>query len=131
MMTPKERYEHDPVFHQLVDLLRHYLEENACRQYTPTELREAVILAASMYDFLHIRPMIMTDRELWDRNLMGSWDAKKRDRVRIMAGWDQAGKLGHRLGADILVGGQTWTPVLWDGEEDPDWHKAAGLNTEW
>jgi len=26
--------------------------------------------------------------------------------------------------------GMKWTPVLWDGEEDPDWHKTAGLDFE-
>jgi len=30
----------------------------------------------------------------------------------------------------VFVGGQAWTPVLWDGEEDPDWHKSVGLRED-
>ena len=52
-------------------------------------------------------------------------------RVRIKPGWDKAGKVGKTLGPAIYAGqgmGQSWTPVLWDDEEDPDWHKTAGLD---
>ena len=52
--------------------------------------------------------------------------AKYRQRVAISEGWGDAGKTGVRLGPDVMVG-QAWTPVLWDGEDEPDWHKAAGL----
>ena len=48
------------------------------------------------------------------------------ERVRIRAGWGGGGREGMRLGPDVYVR-QEWTPVLWDDEEDPDWHKAAGL----
>ncbi len=44
MMTAKERYREDPVFHAIVDMLRRELRRS---EFTPTELREAVILAAS------------------------------------------------------------------------------------
>lgn len=77
MMTPKERYQNDPVFRQLVEVLRHYLEENACRQYTPTELREAVMLAASMYEFTHIRPIVMTPHGLFAGEYMGTWERSR------------------------------------------------------
>lgn len=50
-----------------------------------------------------------------------------RERVHIRPGWYEAGKLGTRLGPDIHVGGQSWTPVLWDSEDDPTFHKTAGL----
>lgn len=39
---PADRYMRDPVFHGLVDMLGAYLEDNAMRTWTPTELREAV-----------------------------------------------------------------------------------------
>lgn len=57
---PEERYQSDPVFRNLVDLLRHMLEENAMRQYTPTELREAVMLAACQYEYTHVRPLLVS-----------------------------------------------------------------------
>lgn len=47
-------------------------------------------------------------------------------RVRIRAGWLDEGLLGTVIGAQVLLG-QWWCPVLWDGEDDPDWNKSAGL----
>jgi hypothetical protein len=55
---PKDRYLSDPVFHALVDLIYSFLEKDGARLYTPTELREACMLAASMYEALHIRPIM-------------------------------------------------------------------------
>ena len=45
MMTPRERYQRDPAFARLVKTVYASLER--C-EFTPTELREAVILAAIM-----------------------------------------------------------------------------------
>lgn len=46
-MTPQERYLRDPEFHTLVDLLENFIQQ---AKYTPTELREACILAATRYE---------------------------------------------------------------------------------
>lgn len=46
MMPPEERYLRDAEFHALVDLLYGFIVR--C-QYTPTELREAAILAATRH----------------------------------------------------------------------------------
>jgi len=49
----------------------------------------------------------------------------------IKEGWEDAGLRGKVLGPDVICpnrAGQKWTPVLWDGEEDPDWNKTAGLD---
>jgi hypothetical protein len=46
--------------------------------------------------------------------------------VRIKVGWEDAGRLGKQLGEPVFVQ-QWWTPVLWDDEEDPTFHKTAGL----
>lgn len=54
--------------------------------------------------------------------------ARQDARVQIRTGWYEAGRRGKRLGPDMHVGGQHWTPVLWDDEEDPDFHKSAGLD---
>ncbi len=61
---PEDRYTRDPVFRNLVDLLSHMLEENAMRTWTPTELREAVMLAACMYEMRHIRPLIIPSKPM-------------------------------------------------------------------
>ena len=60
MMTPQERYMQDPVFHALVQTLRSELAKGA---WTPTELREAVMLAATAHEAETVRPMILTRGE--------------------------------------------------------------------
>lgn len=55
-MSPGERYQRDPVFRALVDTMRSQLR--AC-QVTPSELREAVILAAQMHEAENVRPLGM------------------------------------------------------------------------
>jgi hypothetical protein len=47
--------------------------------------------------------------------------------VQIRPGWDKAGRRGVTIGKSVVVGGTFWTPVTWDGEDDPDWFKTAGL----
>lgn len=49
------------------------------------------------------------------------------ERLRIREGWDSAGSSGDRLGPDVSAGGLRWTPILFDGCEDPDLHKANAL----
>jgi len=63
-----------------------------------------------------------------DRRGPHDWDCSRNNprRVRIKEGWGGAGQEGVILGANVDVE-QLWTPVLWDDEEDPDWHKTAGL----
>ncbi len=46
-MTPAERYHHDPIFHHLVEILRHELE---AARMTPTEVREAAMFAQILYE---------------------------------------------------------------------------------
>jgi hypothetical protein len=53
-MTAEERYTRDPEFHALVHQLLNQIEAG---RFTPTELREAVILAATKYEMYHIRQM--------------------------------------------------------------------------
>ena len=49
-------------------------------------------------------------------------------RIRIKLGWDEGGKEGVLLAGPIRdTGGQDWMAVQWDGDDDPDMHKAAGL----
>lgn len=55
-LTPEERYRRDPAFRVLVDTLRAAL---AGGNYTPTELREAAILAAAAHEAETIRPLFI------------------------------------------------------------------------
>ena len=50
-------------------------------------------------------------------------------KVIIKEGWEDAGKIGEVIGEVqyLTAAGQEWTPVLWDGDEDPSWCKSAGL----
>lgn len=50
------RYTHDPVFAHLVDLIGSLLEGQDGLLFTPSELREACMLATMRYEQLHIRP---------------------------------------------------------------------------
>lgn len=47
-------------------------------------------------------------------------------RVRIKVGWWGEGLTGRVLGRDVFVE-QYWTPILWDGDEDPSFFKTAGI----
>jgi hypothetical protein len=58
MMTPAEQYKYDPKFRQIVDILRNEL---MCYEFTPAELRQAVILAATMHADQNIKPLIYID----------------------------------------------------------------------
>jgi len=56
LMSPEQRYQMDPWFHKLVDMLAHFIIE---AKFTPSELREAAILAATRYELSTTRgPMI-------------------------------------------------------------------------
>lgn len=57
-MTPQERYERDPQFRTLVDTLHAAIQR--C-QYTPTEIREAAMLAAIHYDSYTTRRLFVAD----------------------------------------------------------------------
>jgi len=56
-MTVRERYENDPVFHACVDQMQSVLES---AQFTPTEMREAAMLAQILYEERHVRPIVFT-----------------------------------------------------------------------
>ena len=51
-MKAEDRYLHDPVFKTLVDFIYRGIEE---KQYTPTEVRDAAMLAAIKYEMNHVR----------------------------------------------------------------------------
>jgi hypothetical protein len=52
-MTGEERYRHDPQFKMLVDMIHSMISK---LEYTPSEIRDAAMLAAIHYEMLNIRP---------------------------------------------------------------------------
>lgn len=60
MKSATERYQTDAAFRQLVDLLYSQID-NA--QYSPTEIREAAMLAHILYEERRVRPMMLTDAD--------------------------------------------------------------------
>ena len=46
---------------------------------------------------------------------------------KIRKGWWGAGKEFQILGPSINVKNQYWTPILYDGEEDPDFLKTEAI----
>lgn len=52
MKTPKEKYMNDPEYHHLVNMLEGLIEQ---ARFTPSELREACILASINYEMRRVR----------------------------------------------------------------------------
>ena len=67
--TADARYKSDPQFAMVVNVLRSYMEQ---AHYTPTELREACHLAACMYEWEHVKPLMIDPKEPFKWNLRGS-----------------------------------------------------------
>ncbi len=51
MLSAEDRYYNDPEFRALVELLYRFVVGG---KYTPSELREAIILAATKYEMSHV-----------------------------------------------------------------------------
>lgn len=62
MKSATERYRTDSSFKQLVDMLQLLVRDG---QFTPSELREACVLAATINEYQTIRPMLV-DRDNLD-----------------------------------------------------------------
>ena len=60
------RYKDDPEFQVLVDTLYSLIGQS---QYTPTELREACHLAACMYEWKHVRPLLIDPKQPFKWNI--------------------------------------------------------------
>jgi hypothetical protein len=72
MMTPAEQYKYDAKFRQIVDILRNELMRY---EFTPSELRQAVILAATMHADQNIKPIIyMDEAKLFTPAMFGGLD---------------------------------------------------------
>lgn len=61
MMAIRDRYANDPHFHTLVDAMQAHI---LAGQFTPTEIREAALLAQIIYEETHIRPTFFTREQV-------------------------------------------------------------------
>ena len=52
LKSPRERYLNDPEYYRLVNMLEGLIEQAA---FTPSELREACVLACINYEMRHVR----------------------------------------------------------------------------
>jgi hypothetical protein len=60
-MTSRERYNQDPLFRMLADTIYRIAERAHAdgNTFTPTELREAAMVAAVMFEERHMRPVVL------------------------------------------------------------------------
>lgn len=71
-LAAEERYQRDQVFAYIVDTLYSMLCVNHDKlQFTPTEMREAAMLACTKYEYTHVRTELLVKRgpkwSLYDR----------------------------------------------------------------
>lgn len=59
MKTPREKYMNDHEYNRLVDMLESMIEH---ARFTPSEMREAVVLACINYEMRHVRQSTIDPR---------------------------------------------------------------------
>ena len=59
MKSPKDKYMNDPEYHHLVNTLESFIHQ---AKFTPSELREACVLASINYEMKHVRDMHIDPR---------------------------------------------------------------------
>lgn len=79
MKTPKEKYLSDPSYNRLVTTLEGLIEE---ARFTPSELREACVLASINYEMRHIREYGIDSRVLEALDTLETFATQKRPTLR-------------------------------------------------
>jgi len=70
-MTPREKYNNDPDYCALVKMMVHFIE--GCK-YTPSEMREAAVLASIIYEQHQVAPVrIYPDRVMGHLQGLQDW----------------------------------------------------------
>lgn len=59
MKSPKDKYMNDPEYHSLVRMLEDFIEKS---RFTPSELREAAVLASINYEMRNVRQQAIDPR---------------------------------------------------------------------
>jgi hypothetical protein len=70
MKTPRDKYMNDPEYHHLVCMLEQMIEQ---ARFTPSELREACVLASINYEMRHIRDQQIPVRVAESFNILDKW----------------------------------------------------------
>lgn len=78
-LSAEDRYRRDPLFSRLVDMMTMHIED---LQLTPTEMREAAMLACLRFEQMHPRPMVFEHPSL-SRSAMAMME---RDMIRPYQG---------------------------------------------
>jgi hypothetical protein len=79
MKTPREKYINDPEYHHLVKTLEHMIES---AYFTPSELREACVLASINYEMRHIREQNIDPRAEQALHILDEWANRKSGKNR-------------------------------------------------
>lgn len=79
MKSPKEKYMNDPEYHQLVSMLEHFIEG---ARFTPSELREAVVLACINYEMRHVRGATIDPRAAEAFRILDDFASRREPRRR-------------------------------------------------
>ncbi len=70
-MTPKDKYRNDVYYHNLVDVMISYIQK--CN-YTPSELREAALLASIIYEEQRMPKRMLIPSNVEDAiNILSTW----------------------------------------------------------
>lgn len=75
MKTPRDKYLHDPEYRRLVDVLEDFIEQ---ARFTPSEMREAVILACINYEMKHVRQATFDPRTMEAFRILDEFTTKIR-----------------------------------------------------
>ena len=84
MSSPKERYETDPYYKRLTDLIENFLQT---AEFTPSEVRECAVLACIHYEMKHCFnhfyavPMKVNDALKTLANFRNEEELKKREKA--------------------------------------------------
>ncbi|MDP1774244.1 MAG: hypothetical protein Q8L15_18405 [Methylobacter sp.] len=78
MKTPRDKYMNDPEYHRLVDMLENFVET---ARFTPSELREASVLACINYEMRHVREMTIDPRTVDAFRVLDEWTTRRPRRV--------------------------------------------------
>ena len=73
LQTPKDKYLNDPEYNHLVNMLESLIEQ---ARFTPSEMREACMVACINYEMRHIRdmqidPKVMNAMDVLDSFIYG------------------------------------------------------------
>lgn len=73
LQTPRDKYMNDPEYHRLVDAMESFIDR---AQFTPSELREAAMLASINYEMRHIRDRVIDPKSENAMRILDEWTTR-------------------------------------------------------